>query len=233
MVSQWQNDIDDLREMEEARQARQAEQDRQAARRAEEARIAREAAQRAEDERREREATRQALESARREREAASAVQRTPTRRDNHPPTESRVPLTQTEQLASDLASMAARVAALEEQCQELRRLTRTQESVRSQAADHEAEEDTGGQTDQGSVDDYVTAPASPPSSDHGTEEEEEEPESHADPEIEGDCSICLEKLGDEDDLTLCKAQCGQRFHLDCVGIWLATDEHTRSCPCW
>ena len=284
MVSQWQDDLEDLQEEEAPRRAEDARRAREATRRAEDARRAREAAQRAEDARRAREAAQraeeerraqdaawEAAENIRREREAAqraederhaqdaarevaentgrereAAQQTENASHEEQATSEARMtrsgvetspqatppaPITQTEQLASDLASMVARVEALEQECQELRRLTLTQHFVRSQAASQETGEDTSSELDQGSTDEYVTTPTSPLSSDDGSEGEEFE--DRADRIIEGDCSICLESLGSESDLTSCRAQCGQHFHLNCIGMWLATDEHTETCPYW
>lgn len=271
MVSQWQDDLEDLCVEEAARRAEQARHDRAAARRAEDARRAREAAQRAEEERRARDVAQEAAENARREREVAqraeeerrtrdaareaaentrreqeAAQQRENARREEQATSEAHMTrsgvetspqatppasMIQTEQLTSDLASMVARVEALEEECRELRRLTLTQHFVRSQAASQEAGEDTSSDLDQGLVDDYVTTPISPLSNDDGSEGEESE--AWADRIIEGDCSICLESLGSESGLTSCRAQCGQHFHLNCISIWLATDEHTQTCPYW
>lgn len=53
---------------------------------------------------------------------------------------------------------------------------------------------------------------------------------------IEGDCSVCCEDLADGDGITWCRAQCGQNFHADCIGIWLATQDYGRrlaTCPYW
>ena len=53
---------------------------------------------------------------------------------------------------------------------------------------------------------------------------------------IDGECSICCEDVADGRDVSWCKAQCGQNFHADCVGIWLATqedDHRTETCPFW
>ena len=268
MVSQWQEDIDDLLAKEAAERAEQARQDRAAARRAENKRRAREAAQRAADARRERQAARDQAEAARRdreaarqaamiarlEREAATIASRTRTTSDNPALRNAQSASTQSERLASELASMTARVTALEEVCQELRRSYRTQHFVESQAAILEAGEDNNSDLDSVPVSEYVTALTSPLSSDEGTEkaeddddedeegDEEEEDEDgqgqerfeyQHDGTIEGECSICLESLGSESDLTSCRAQCGQVFHLDCLGIWLATDEHTQTCPYW
>ena len=60
-----------------------------------------------------------------------------------------------------------------------------------------------------------------------------EEPENLDNRAIEENCSICLESLGGQNDLTRCLAQCGQRFHGDCVRIWLVSGENTRTCPYW
>ena len=240
------------RRAEDARRAREAAQRAEEERRARDAareaaentRREREVARRAEEERRIRDAAREAVENTRREQEAAQ--QRENARREEQATSEAHVtrsgvetspqatppaPTIQTEQLTSDLASMVARVEVLEEECRELRRLTLTQHFVRSQAASQEAGEDTSSDLDQGSVDEYVTTPISPLSSDDGSEGEESE--DWADRIIEGDCSICLESLGSESGLTSCRAQCGQHFHLNCISIWLATDEHTQTCPYW
>ena len=51
---------------------------------------------------------------------------------------------------------------------------------------------------------------------------------------IEGNCSICFEDLRGGENLSWCKAQCGQNFHAECVGVWLATlTEGHRTCPYW
>ena len=60
-----------------------------------------------------------------------------------------------------------------------------------------------------------------------------EEPEALDNRATEENCSICLESLGSQNDLTRCIAQCGQRFHGDCVRIWLVSGENTRTCPYW
>lgn len=47
-------------------------------------------------------------------------------------------------------------------------------------------------------------------------------------------CTICCEDLRTEENISWCKAQCGQNFHADCVGVWLATlDEGQGTCPFW
>jgi len=51
---------------------------------------------------------------------------------------------------------------------------------------------------------------------------------------ISGPCTICCEDLRTEENISWCKAQCGQNFHADCVGVWLATlDEGQGTCPFW
>lgn len=57
---------------------------------------------------------------------------------------------------------------------------------------------------------------------------------------VVGDCSICCEDLQTGGTLVWCKAQCGQNFHADCVGIWLATAPEypglggrRSTCPYW
>ena len=271
MVSQWQEDIDDLLEKEAAERAEQARQDRAAARRAENKRRARQAAERAADARRERQAARHQAETARRdreaarqavmiarlEREAATVASRTRTPSDNPAPRNAQSSSTLSERLASELAPMTARVTALEEVCQEQNRPYHTQHLVESQAAILEAGEANDRELDQVPASEYVTAPISPLSSNEGTEEEEEDdddddedregdeeeedgdgqeqgqPEYQHDETIKEECSICLESLDRESDLTSCRAQCGQQFHLDCLGMWLASDEHTQTCPYW
>ena len=241
----WEAAENTRREQEAAQRAEEERHAQDAAwEAAENTRREQEAAQRAEDERHAQDATREVAENTGREREAAQQTENA--RREEQATSEARMtrsgvetspqatppaPITQTEQLTSDLASMVARVEALEQECQELRRLTLTQHFVRSQAESQETGEDTSSELDQGSSDEYVTTPTSPLSSDDGSEGEEFE--DRADRIIEGDCSICLESLGSESDLTSCRAQCGQHFHLSCIGIWLATDEHTQTCPYW
>lgn len=54
--------------------------------------------------------------------------------------------------------------------------------------------------------------------------------------EIEGDCSICCEDLTTAGDTVWCRARCGQNFHADCIGLWLASqeiDRGRRTCPYW
>lgn len=52
---------------------------------------------------------------------------------------------------------------------------------------------------------------------------------------ISGDCSICCEDLRGGENISWCKAQCGQNFHADCVGVWLDTlaAGRSRTCPYW
>lgn len=54
--------------------------------------------------------------------------------------------------------------------------------------------------------------------------------------DIEGDCSICCEDLNTGGDTVWCRAQCGQNFHTDCIGLWHASqeaDESRKTCPYW
>lgn len=44
-----------------------------------------------------------------------------------------------------------------------------------------------------------------------------------------GDCSICLNRLGDEG-IVRCVAQCQQPFHGECIDVWL---EEQTICPLW
>lgn len=51
---------------------------------------------------------------------------------------------------------------------------------------------------------------------------------------LSGPCTICCEDLRDEENISWCKAQCGQNFHADCVGVWLAILEDGQgTCPFW
>ena len=54
--------------------------------------------------------------------------------------------------------------------------------------------------------------------------------------EREGDCSICCEDLNTGGDTVWCRAQCGQNFHADCIGLWHASQEadgSRKTCPYW
>lgn len=54
--------------------------------------------------------------------------------------------------------------------------------------------------------------------------------------ETEGDCSICCEDLNTGGDTVWCRAQCGQNFHADCIGLWHASQEadgQRKTCPYW
>ena len=70
---------------------------------------------------------------------------------------------------------MTARVTALEEVYQELRRSYRTQRFIESQAAILEAGEDNNGDLESVPVSEYVTALILPLSSNKGTEKAEED----------------------------------------------------------
>lgn len=48
-------------------------------------------------------------------------------------------------------------------------------------------------------------------------------------PTIEGDCSICLDRLGIEG-VVRCEGRCQQRFHGNCMNAWLLV---RRECPLW
>lgn len=52
----------------------------------------------------------------------------------------------------------------------------------------------------------------------------------------EGNCPICCEELGDQNDLSWCRARCGQNFHTECVDTWLAVQADAvgeETCPNW
>lgn len=241
MVDDWQEKVDGLRrKTEAARRAEEEERRRDSRlRRAEERRV-REAAQRVEELRHQQEAPQQAQEATPRVEEARieqEAVNRT-----------------EIQQLRAQLALMCARLNEMEENNRELQRMARSEQPERRSPR----AVDQGSASD---ADVLVAVPVSPTStSDHRVAEEpvcpvptpiepaEENPTSStttpnddlpAEPEVsdnrtmEGDCSICLESLSSQNDLTRCIARCGQHFHRDCVAIWLVSGENTHTCPYW
>ena len=247
MVDDWQEKVDVLRRKTEA--ARRAEEEERLRdsrlRRAEERRV-REAAQRVEELRHQQEAPQQAD-------EVQQAQEATPRVEEARIEQEA-VNRTEIQQLRAQLALMCARLNEMEENNRELQRRARSEQSERrsSRAVDQGSASD---------ADVLVTVPVSSTStSDRLVAEEpvcpvpapvepaEEYPTSStttpnddlpAEPEVsdirtmEGDCSICLESLGSQNDLTKCIARCGQHFHRDCVAIWLVSGENTHTCPYW
>lgn len=158
------------------------------------------------------------------------------------------------QQLRAQLALMCARLEELEEKNRELQHTTRSARPERhsSIVVDQDAAPEGGvpatmpisptSTSDQHVAEEPVIPIPSPVES----EEEEptpptitsrnhlpEEPEALDNRATEESCSICLESLGHQNDLTRCVAQCGQLFHKDCVGIWLVSGENTRTCPYW
>ena len=158
------------------------------------------------------------------------------------------------QRLRAQLALMCARLEELEEKNKELQRRTLPEQSERHLSRVEDRDAATG-------VDVPISIPISPTStSDQHVAEEPvfpiptpverggedptpptitprdhlpEEPEALDNRATEENCSICLENLGSQNDLTRCVAQCGQRFHGDCVRIWLVSGENTRTCPYW
>ncbi|KAK0508376.1 hypothetical protein JMJ35_009460 [Cladonia borealis] len=244
MVDDWQGEVDVLRHKTEAARRAEDEERRQDSRlqRAGERRV-REAAQRAEELRhQQREAqqsdeTPQAQEATLRAEEASSdqeAVNRI-----------------EIQQLRAMLASMCARLQEVEERNRELQHtITEQSERLPSRAVDQGAVSE---------ADVLLAVPVSPTSTlGHHVEEEPalpaaatverveedptsptispndqlpEEPQDSDNLTVEGDCSICLESLGSQNDVTRCIARCGQQFHRDCVGIWIVSGENTHTCP--
>ena len=247
MVDDWQGKVDVLRrKTEAARQAEEEERRRDSRlRRAEERRV-REAAQRVEELRHQQEAPQQAD-------EVQQAQEATPRVEEARIEQEA-VNRTEIQQLRAQLALMCARLNEMEENNRELQRMARSEQPERRSPR----AVDQGSASD---ADVLVAVPVSPTStSDHRVAEEplcpvpppveptEEDPSSPTvppndhlpeEPEVsdnrtmEGDCSICLESLGSQNDLTRCIARCGQHFHRDCVAIWLVSGENTRTCPHW
>ena len=243
MVNDWQKDVNDLRSKTEAAREAEEEQGRQDSRlqRAEERRV-REAAQRAEELRHQAQQldeTPQAQEGTLRTEEASSdqeAVNRI-----------------EIQQLRAMLASMCARLQEVEERNGELQRtITERSERLPSRVVNQGAVSE---------ADVLVAVPVSPTTTlAHHLEEEPtlpasttvepvqedptsptvspndqlpEEPQDSENLTVEGDCSICLESLGSQNDLTSCIARCGQLFHRDCVGIWIVSGANTHTCPYW
>ena len=247
MVDDWQEEVDVLRREREAARRVEEEQRLQDSRlrRAEERRVL-EAAQRAEELRHQREAAQQADE--------VQQVQEAAPRAEQASSEQEAVNRSEIQQLRAELALTRARLEEVEEKNRELHHRTPSEQpEIRlSRAVDQDAASD---------ADVLVAVPVSPTStSDHRVAEEPvfpvaapverveegptsptispndhlpEQPEDSDNRTMEGDCSICLENLGSQNDVTRCIAQCGQHFHQDCIGIWLVSAENTHTCPYW
>lgn len=49
---------------------------------------------------------------------------------------------------------------------------------------------------------------------------------------VDGECSICHETLdADEDEITFCRARCGQNFHERCMDQWKVAESGPTKCP--
>ena len=247
MVDDWQGEVDALKREREAAQRAEEEERRQDRRlsRAEDRRV-REAAQRADERRHQQEAAQHADEVQ----QAQAAVPR-PEGASSEQEAVNRIEI---RQLRAELALMCARLEEMEERNRELQRATRSEQPERrsSRALDQDVASDAHV---------LIAVPVPPTStSDHHVAEEPvfsvpapvgrveedptpptispndhlpEEPEDSNNRTMEGDCSICLEKLGSQNDLSRCKVQCGQHFHRDCIAIWLVSAENTHTCPYW
>ena len=246
MADVWQEEVHVLRRKTEAAGRAEEEERRQDSRlrRAGERRV-REAAQRAEElrhqqgEAQQSDETPQAQEATPRAGEASSGQEA--------------VNRIEIQQLRAMLTSMCARLQEVEERNRELQRtITEPSERLPSRVVDQGAASE---------ADVLPAVPVSPTSTlGHHVEEEpafpasatvervEEDPTSPTispndqlleESEVsdnrttEGDCSICLESLGSQNDLTRCIARCGQQFHRDCVGIWIVSGQNTHTCPYW
>ena len=158
------------------------------------------------------------------------------------------------QRLRAQLTSICARLEELEEKNRELQSRTRSAqpESHSSRVLDQAAAPEAVAPTTipishtSTSAQHVVEEPVLPAPApvEHGEEDRTsptitpsdhlpEEPEILDNRPIEGNCSICLESLGGQNDLSRCEAQCGQHFHQDCVRIWLVSGENTRTCPYW
>ena len=156
------------------------------------------------------------------------------------------------QRLRAQLTSMCARLEELEEKNRELQSRTRSAQPERrsSRVVDQAAAPDAVVATtipisptstsDQHVVEEPVFPVPAPVEQEDRTSPTitprnhvPEEPEVLDNRPIEENCSICLESLGDQNDLSRCVAQCGQHFHQDCVRIWLVSGENTRTCPYW
>ena len=254
MVDEWKDQVDALRR--KRRAARRAKEEERRAleeesrqnsrlRRAEERRV-REAVQRAVQTRPQQEAVQQA--------NAVQQAQEVAPRAEEASHEQDAVSRIEIQQLRAQLALMCARLEELEEKNRELQGRTRSEqpEGHSSRMVDQDAAAEAGVPTsipdsptstsEQHVAEEPVSSVPAPvergeenPTSPTITPSDRllEEPQDLDNRAIEENCSICLESLSSENDLTRCVAQCGQRFHGDCVRIWLASGENTHTCPYW
>ena len=247
IVDDWQEGVDVLRRKREA--ARRAEEEgrrRDSRLRGAEERRVREAAKRAEERRHQPEAAPQTDE--------VQQAQGAATRAEEASSEQEAVNRIEIQQLRTELALMCARLEEVVESNRELLRTTRSEQPERrpSRAVDQDAALEADvliaiPVSPTSTSDDLVAEePVLPARTPVGNVEEDppsatispndhlpEEPEDSDNRRMEGDCSICLESLGSQSDLTRCIARCGQHFHLDCIGIWLVSAENTHTCPYW
>lgn len=247
MVADWRDEVAALRREREAARRGEEEEGRQDSRlrRVEERRV-QGATQRAEELRHQQEAAQQPNE--------IQQAQQVAPRAEEASHEQEGVNRIEIERLGAQLALMSARLEELEEKNRELQRRTSSEQHERhsSRVVDQDAAPEAGvpatiptstTSTSDQHVAEEPTFPVPAPvrrreedptsptvtPSDHLPEE----PGDLDNRAIEENCSICLESLGSQNDLTRCVAQCGQRFHQDCVGIWLVSGENTRTCPYW
>ena len=238
MIDDWQEEVDALREAARRAEEEETRQDRRL-RRAE-ARRVREGGRRAEEVAQQTDEVQQTQEAAPQVEEASSEQEA--------------VHGIEIQELRTELALMKARLEEVEDKNRELHRSIRSEQPERRPSG--AVHQDT---VSEASV--LVTVPISRTSTaDQGPAEEPvfpvpgtverveedhnsptispndhfpEEPEETDNGTIEGDCSICLESLGSQNNVTRCTAQCRQHFHLDCIAIWLVSGERTHTCPYW
>ena len=246
MVDDWKEEVDVLRRKKEAARRVEEEERRRDSRlrRAEERRV-REAAQRAEELNQQSEAVQQ-VDEVQQAQEAAPRAEQASSEQEA-------VNRIEIQQLRAMLASICARLQEVEERNRELQRtITERSERLPSRVVDQGAVSEAdvllavpvsptstlGHHVEEGpalpasvTVERVEEDPTSPTISPN--DQLPEEPQDSDNLTVEGDCSICLESLGSQDDLTRCIARCGQQFHRDCVGIWIVSGENTHTCPYW
>ena len=246
VVNNWRDEVAALRrEREAARRVEEEERQDSRLRRAEERRV-RGSTQRAEELRHQQEAAQQPNE--------VQQAQEVASRAEEISHEQEAINRIEIQRLRAQLALMCARLEELEEKNRELQRRTLSEQPERhsSRVEDRDAAPGAGVPTsnpisptstsDQHVAEEPVLPVPTPvergeddPDSPTITSRDRlpEEPEALDNRAIEENCSICLESLGSQNDLTRCVAQCGQRFHGDCVRIWLVSGENTRTCPYW